>query len=95
MKTKKCDHCGRKRPIMAGMFIGKTGEKFNLCHPDFADHPVFEPNGDNPDCYRLVTVYGEEIGTRKDLSLDDPCEKWDQRDTDHDVDRLRDLEIGL
>ncbi|BDQ19726.1 hypothetical protein RQN9TF_10970 [Rhodococcus qingshengii] len=30
-----------------------------------------------------------------DDGLDDPCEKWDQRDTDHDVDRLRDLEIGL
>lgn len=30
-----------------------------------------------------------------DDGLDDPCEKWDQRDADHDVDRLRDLEIGL
>lgn len=30
-----------------------------------------------------------------DDGLTDPCEKWDARDSDHDVDRLRDLEIGL
>lgn len=50
---------------MAGMFVGATGERFNLCHPDFADHPVYEPNGNNPDCYRLVTIYNETIGSRK------------------------------
>lgn len=31
-----------------------------------------------------------------DDGLDDPCEKWDQRDTDHDVDRLLDEKrLGL
>lgn len=67
-KPLTCDHCGRQRQTMAGSSeLGLTGERqtYRLCHPDFADHPIYEPNGNNPDCYRLVTVYGEILGSRK------------------------------
>lgn len=52
---------------MAGMSTMRNGKwsRYNLCHPDFADHPVYEPNGNNPDCYRLVTIYKEPIGSRE------------------------------
>lgn len=67
MSARVCDHCGRRRLIMAGMSTHEGGRwlRYNLCHPDFADHPVYEPNGNNPDCYRLVTIYKEPIGSRK------------------------------
>lgn len=39
---------------------------WNLCHPDRSSVSQFEiDDGWLPDCYRLVTVYGEEIGSRK------------------------------
>ena len=68
MSMKVCDHCGREREIMAGMSTsigGRVRVRYNLCHPNGADHPVYEKNGNNPDCYRLVTIYNEPIGSRK------------------------------
>jgi hypothetical protein len=62
MKT--CDHCGRQRQIMASL-THADGPRMYLCHPNQADHPIFERNGTNPDCYRLVTIYREPIGSRK------------------------------
>lgn len=47
-----CDHCGKPQRGSAGMSRG--GEDYVLCHPD-----------DGLDCYHLVTVYGEPIGSRR------------------------------
>ena len=64
-----CQHCGRLTQTPGAVYreVKKTGrtEAVYLCHADDC-HP------DNPrrfpfDCYRLVTVYGEEIGERKQL----------------------------
>ncbi|WNM69909.1 hypothetical protein SEA_GUYFAGIERI_6 [Rhodococcus phage GuyFagieri] len=61
-----CDHCGRGRPTMAR--LTRQGVHSDLCHPDGAANPVDTIRGTataDPDCYRLVTVYGETIGSRK------------------------------
>jgi hypothetical protein len=50
-----CDHCGRPRDGY-GSLTTLTGA-FEFCHPD-------DPS--KPDCYRLVTVYKEPIGSRKE-----------------------------
>lgn len=52
MNVSECAHCGRPGPMHASLLRG--GRTFPLCHPD-----------DGLDCYRLVTVYGEPIGSRK------------------------------
>lgn len=49
-----CQHCGR----LAGNFGGgwaAVGED-RVCHPNVAGRP---------DCYRLITVYGEVLGSRR------------------------------
>lgn len=38
-----------------GGLVYRGGTRFNLCHPN-------ETN--RPDCYHLVTVYGEQVGAR-------------------------------
>ncbi|MGP3708506.1 hypothetical protein [Gordonia paraffinivorans] len=44
-----CAHCGTYSDLLGGYAQG-----VRLCHPD-----------DGLDCYRLVTVYDEPIGSRK------------------------------
>lgn len=49
-----CEHCGR----LAGNYGGgwaRVGEA-RVCHPNVAGRP---------DCYRLITVYGEPVGSRR------------------------------
>jgi hypothetical protein len=49
-----CEHCGR----LAGNYGGgwaAVGEA-RVCHPNVAGRP---------DCYRLITVYGEPVGARR------------------------------
>jgi hypothetical protein len=58
--VKRCAHCGRTMDH-AEASIYYTGpdlvqRRVGLCHP---------ADGSLPDCYRLVTVYHEEVGTRK------------------------------
>jgi len=63
MTPRLCDHCGR----ICGDFRGghgsltKGGATFHFCHPNELDRP---------DCYRLVTVFHEPIGSRKDEAAD-------------------------
>lgn len=51
-KPGNCVHCGRKLTPQAGYANVAGGA---VCHPRIPD---------GPDCYRLITVYGEEIGSR-------------------------------
>lgn len=53
MSYKACAHCGKRFEVGGSLF--RDGVDYSLCHPD-----------EGLDCYRLVTVYGEEIGSRKD-----------------------------
>jgi hypothetical protein len=57
MKT--CAHCGKQFEVGGSLTIGGTLNKgsvtYPLCHPN-----------EGGDCYRLVTVYGEPVGARKD-----------------------------
>lgn len=53
MTFKTCAHCGKR--FEAGGSLFREGVDYPLCHPD-----------EGLDCYRLVTVYGERIGCRKD-----------------------------
>ncbi|MDF3309772.1 hypothetical protein P3H15_32660 [Rhodococcus sp. T2V] len=41
----------------SGPRFAGAGVTHYLCHPN---------KGDGPDCYRLVTIYNEPIGSRKD-----------------------------
>ena len=50
MAVKTCAHCGRQFSI--GGSIYRDGVTYPLCHVS------------GQDCYHLVTVYGEEIGSR-------------------------------
>lgn len=50
---RKCDHCGEDQDGYSSLTRGS--KTYYFCHPD-------DPN--KPDCYRLVTVYGEPIGKR-------------------------------
>lgn len=55
----ECDHCGRTAGDFEGGSSGMStgaGEVYRFCHPNAHDRP---------DCYRLVTVYSEQIGSRK------------------------------
>ncbi|WP_433568039.1 hypothetical protein ACQP1O_43115 (plasmid) [Nocardia sp. CA-151230] len=54
----ECDHCGRTAGDFEGgaSSMSRGGDSWRFCHPNVHDRP---------DCYRLVTVYGEEIGSRK------------------------------
>lgn len=49
---KTCAHCGKR--FQVGGSLTRDGKTYPLCHPD-----------EGLDCYHLVTVYGEEIGSRK------------------------------
>lgn len=49
MKT--CAHCGKQFRIGGSLY--RDGSTYPLCHPN-----------EGLDCYHLVTVYGEEIGSR-------------------------------
>ena len=51
-----CDHCGREMGDFAGGFgsVSHDGRTYHLCHPNMPDRP---------DCYHLVTVYGQPIGS--------------------------------
>lgn len=49
-----CGHCGRPCGDLAGGYAVVPGN-VRVCHPN-------EP--DRPDCYRLITVYGEVVGVR-------------------------------
>ncbi len=53
-----CDHCGRTMGDFAGGSgrLTRAGTTFRFCHPN-------DPS--RPDCYHLVTVWSEEIGSRK------------------------------
>lgn len=53
MAIRVCAHCGQSFEVGGSLHTG--GVDYPLCHPD-----------DGLDCYHLVTVYGEEIGSRKD-----------------------------
>ena len=57
-----CDHCGRICGDFAGGYSSVSGAlwggTFQLCHPN---------EEGRPDCYRLVTVYRETIGVRRDV----------------------------
>lgn len=46
-----CAHCGTR--FRYGGFLHRDGVTYPLCHPN-----------EGLDCYRLVTVYDEEIGSR-------------------------------
>lgn len=48
-----CDHCGRDLKTVS---YGRTADGMRVCHPMIPD---------GPDCYRLVTVHNETVGTRK------------------------------
>lgn len=49
-----CTHCGRD--------LGDNESGW----ASIRSHPVCHPNvPDRPDCYRLVTVYGEDLGSRR------------------------------
>lgn len=50
--AKSCAHCGKRFEVGGSLHTG--GVEYPLCHPD-----------EGLDCYHLVTVYGEEIGSRK------------------------------
>lgn len=52
MTSHVCDHCGR--PLRGWAVLRRGGITFHLCHP-----------GVGLDCYRLVTVYNEPIGLRR------------------------------
>lgn len=49
----ECGHCGRPCGNLEGGFavVGAT----RVCHPNVSDRP---------DCYHLITVHNEQIGTR-------------------------------
>lgn len=49
MKT--CAHCGNQFDIGGSLYL--DGVDYPVCHPD-----------EGQDCYRLVTVYGEPVGSR-------------------------------
>lgn len=49
-----CAHCGRVCGDRIGGHASVEGQP--VCHPNFSDRP---------DCYHLVTVYGEELGKRR------------------------------
>lgn len=50
---KVCAHCGKRFKVGGSLYTG--GVDYPLCHPD-----------EGLDCYHLVTVHGEEIGSRKE-----------------------------
>ncbi|MEW2483610.1 hypothetical protein AB0876_28890 [Mycobacterium sp. NPDC049093] len=53
--TGRCDHCGTERHLREfGTRWPMGGSPQYLCHPN-----------DGLDCYHLVTVCGEELGSRK------------------------------
>lgn len=54
--TKTCAHCGRNCGDHAGGMASVDGQP--VCHPNFSDRP---------DCYHLVTVYHEVLGSRRAL----------------------------
>ena len=54
MSDVTCRHCGRKIRDWEGGWAAINGNP--VCHPN---------SSDRPDCYRLVTVYGEELGSRQ------------------------------
>lgn len=74
-KPTACAHCGRKLELNAGFGMVK-GE--TVCHPQIPD---------GPDCYRLITVYGEEIGTRHPIIR--------LRDREEIVQKVVELEMQL
>jgi hypothetical protein len=47
--SRRCDHCGQ--PVRNAASVGG---RTKVCHT----------GGPYPDCYRLVTVYGEPLGSR-------------------------------
>jgi hypothetical protein len=53
MTVQPCAHCGRICGDSAGGYGSILGEQ--VCHPN---------KSDRPDCNRLVTVYGETLGSR-------------------------------
>lgn len=53
--TYTCVHCGRICGDGAGGYGTVEGQP--VCHPNAPDRP---------DCYRLVTVYREKLGSRKE-----------------------------
>lgn len=64
-----CAHCGRVGDaLVVGATVSgkKWGGTFRLCHPDDASES--RPNVEPFDCYRLVTVYDEQIGCREPLT---------------------------
>lgn len=55
MLERFCAHCGRE---IVSPSVGEVdGER--MCHTG-----TLPPDSDPPDCYRLVTVYGEKLGAR-------------------------------
>jgi hypothetical protein len=73
-KPTACAHCGRKLELNAGFGMVK-GE--TVCHPSIPD---------GPDCYRLITVYYEAIGSRMPVPV--PGEKTCEPD-EAEVEELR------
>jgi len=60
--VKICDHCGRTCGDFAGghstisKIVDGQWTTYDLCHPNEAGRP---------DCYHLVTVWGEELGAQR------------------------------
>lgn len=50
--------------IRPGVICGHCGEQMRGA-ASIGDVPVCHPSWDGPDCYRLVTVYGEALGSRR------------------------------
>lgn len=57
-EAKTCAHCGRLCGDYEGGYAGvpdERGRVRQVCHPNVIGRP---------DCYRLVTVYHEKLGSR-------------------------------
>jgi hypothetical protein len=79
MKIIPCAHCGRP----CGDYAGGHGSVWN--HGELRAQHLCHPNApDRPNCYHLVTVHGEELGSRLGDTYYRQWGNWYHRET-HDL----------